>query len=161
MSRKQRKSASGHSAACDAAEYTDLLAILQQELRGHYELPHDLPHKILTLMMTLNDQGPKPTTPPGKTVNREHLCQVVYENVGLPKSECATAVELVLKEILDCLERGETVKLSGFGSFVVRKKAQRMGRNPRTGQDVPISARRVVMFKPSEILKQRMNAPRL
>jgi len=67
----------------------------------------------------------------------------------------------VLKEILDCLERGETVKLSGFGSFVVRKKALRTGRNPRTGEDALISARRVVMFKPSEILKQRINAPRL
>jgi hypothetical protein len=87
MSRKQRKSASGHSAAWDAAEYTNLLAILQQELRGHYELPHDLPHKILTLMMTLNDQGSKPTTPPGKTINREHLFHAVYENVGLRSNQ--------------------------------------------------------------------------
>ncbi len=160
MSRKQRKSASARSAAQDAAEYSDLLAILQQELRGHYKLPRDLPHNILTLMMMLNDQGPGPSTPLGKTVNREHLCQAVYERVGLRRSETATLVELVLKEILDCLERGETLKLSGFGSFVVRKKAQRMGRNPRTGEHVPISARRVVMFKPSEILKQRINAPR-
>ena len=68
-------------------------------------------------------------------------------------------LELVLKEIIDCLERGETVKLSRFGSFVVRKKNQRMGRNPRTGEQAPISPRRVVAFKPSEILKQRINAP--
>jgi integration host factor subunit alpha len=161
VSRKQRKSASGHSAAWDAAEYTDLLAILQQELRGHYKLPNDLPHKILTLMMMLNDQGPGPTTRPGKTINREHLFHAVYENVGLPKSETAALVELVLKEILDCLERGETVKLSGFGSFVVRKKALRMGRNPRTGDEAPISPRLVVTFKPSEVLKRRINAPKL
>jgi integration host factor subunit alpha len=69
-------------------------------------------------------------------------------------------VELVLKEITDCLERGETIKLSSFGLFVVRKKGQRMGRNPRTGEEAPISPRRVVVFKPSAILKQRINGPR-
>ena len=69
----------------------------------------------------------------------------------------ATLVELVLKEITDCLERGETVKLSSFGSFVVRKKGQRIGRNPKTGKEVPISPRRVMVFKPSAILKQRIN----
>ena len=67
-------------------------------------------------------------------------------------------VELVLEEITDCLERGETVKLSSFGSFVVRKKGQRIGRNPKTGEEVPISPRRVMVFKPSAILKQRINA---
>jgi len=67
-------------------------------------------------------------------------------------------VELVLKEITDCLERGETVKLSSFGSFVVRKKGQRIGRNPKTGKEVPISPRRVMVFKPSAILKQRINS---
>jgi integration host factor subunit alpha len=64
----------------------------------------------------------------------------------------------VLKEITDCLERGETVKLSSFGLFIVRKKGQRMGRNPKTGEEAPISPRRVVVFKPSPILKQRANA---
>ena len=59
--------------------------------------------------------------------------------------------------LLDCLERGETVKLSSFGSFVVRKKGQRIGRNPKTGKEVPISPRRVMVFKPSAILKQRIN----
>jgi len=63
----------------------------------------------------------------------------------------------VLKEITDCLERGETVKLSSFGSFVVRKKGQRIGRNPKTGKEVPISPRRVMVFKPSAILKQQIN----
>ena len=70
----------------------------------------------------------------GKTVNRAELYQAVYQKVGLSRTECATLLELVLKEITDCLERGETVKLSRFGSFVVRKKGQRMGRNPRTGE---------------------------
>ena len=71
--------------------------------------------------------------------------------------QSATLVELVLKEITDCLERGETVKLSSFGSFVVRKKGQRVGRNPKTGKEVPISPRRVMVFEPSAILKQRIN----
>ena len=64
----------------------------------------------------------------------------------------------MLKEITDCLERGETVKLSSFGSFVVRKKGQRIGSNPKTGKEVPISPRRVMVFKPSAILKQRINS---
>jgi integration host factor subunit alpha len=74
--------------------------------------------------------------------------------------EAARLVELVLKEITGCLEHGETVKLSSFGLFVVRKRSQRMGRNPKTGEEAPISPRRVVVFKPSPILKQRVNARR-
>ena len=77
----------------------------------------------------------------GKTVTRADLCEAVYQKVGLSRTESATLVELVLKEITDCLERGETVKLSSFGSFVVRKKGQRIGRNPKTGKEVPISPR--------------------
>jgi integration host factor subunit alpha len=96
----------------------------------------------------------------GKTVNRADLCQALYQKVGLSRTESATLLELVLKEITDCLERGETVKLSSFGSFVVRKKGQRMGRNPRTGEEALISPRRIVMFKPSDTLKQRINASR-
>ena len=94
----------------------------------------------------------------GKTVTRADLCEAVYQKVGLSRTESATLVELVLKEITDCLERGETAKLSSFGSFVVRKKGQRIGRNPKTGKEVPISPRRVMVFKPSAILKQRINA---
>ena len=85
------------------------------------------------------------------------MCEAVYQKVGLSRTESASLVELVLKEITDCLERGETVKLSSFGSFVVRKKGQRIGRNPKTGKEVPISPRRVMVFKPSAILKQRIN----
>jgi integration host factor subunit alpha len=94
----------------------------------------------------------------GKTVKRDHLYRAAYQKVRLSRTECVMLVELVLKEITDCLERGETVKLSRFGAFVVRKKGRRMGRNPKTGEEVPISPRRILMFKPSPILKQRMNA---
>ena len=93
-----------------------------------------------------------------KTVTRADLCEAVYQKVGLSRTESAALVELVLKEITDCLERGETVKLSSFGSFVVRKKGQSIGRNPKTGTEVPISPRRVMVFKPSAILKQRINS---
>jgi integration host factor subunit alpha len=94
----------------------------------------------------------------GKTITRADLCEAVYQKLGLSRTESAALVELVLQEITDCLERGETVKLSSFGSFVVRKKGQRIGRNPKTGKEVPISPRRVMVFKPSAILKQRINA---
>ena len=94
----------------------------------------------------------------GKTITRADLCEAVYQKVGLSRTESAALVELVLQELTDCLERGETVKLSSFGSFVVRKKGQRIGRNPKTGKEVPISPRRVMVFKPSAILKQRINA---
>ena len=93
----------------------------------------------------------------GKTITRADLCEAVYQKVGLSRTESAALVELVLGEITNCLERGETVKLSSFGSFVVRKKGQRIGRNPKTGKEVPISPRRVMVFKPSAILKQRIN----
>jgi integration host factor subunit alpha len=93
----------------------------------------------------------------GKTITRVDLCEAVYRKVGLSRTESATFVELVLKEIADCLERGETVKLSSFGSFVVRKKGQRIGRNPKTGKEVPIPPRRVIVFKSSAVLKRRIN----
>jgi integration host factor subunit alpha len=94
----------------------------------------------------------------GKTITRADLCEAVCQKIGLSRIESAKLVELVLKEITDCLERRETVKLSSFGLFVVRKKGQRMGRNPKTGEEAPISPRRVVVFRPSAILKQRINA---
>src|SRR6266566_8607945 len=92
-----------------------------------------------------------------KTINRVDLSDAVYKKARLSRTESATLVELVLQQITDCLERGETVKLSSFGSFTVRKKRHRTGRNPKTGEAVPISARRVLRFKASEILKQRIN----
>ena len=76
---------------------------------------------------------------PGTAVTRVDLIEAVYRRVGLSRAESAKVVELVLKEITDCLERGETVKLSAFGSFMVRAKGPRMGRNPKTGVEVPIT----------------------
>lgn len=92
-----------------------------------------------------------------RTITRADLCEAVYRKVGLSRTESAGLVESVLSEIAECLERGETVKLSSFGSFVVRDKGQRVGRNPKTGQEVPIEPRRVLVFKPSAVLKSRIN----
>jgi integration host factor subunit alpha len=93
----------------------------------------------------------------GKTVTRADLCEAVYQTVGLSRTESADLVERVLDEICDSVVRGESVKLSSFGSFVVRKKGERVGRNPKTGEEVPISPRRVMVFKPSNVLKQKIN----
>ncbi len=93
-----------------------------------------------------------------KTLRRADLYDVVHRAVGLSHTESKALVEQVIKEITDCLGRGETVKLSSFGSFGVRKKNQRIGRNPKTGTEVPIPPRRALTFKPSLILKHRINS---
>lgn len=93
----------------------------------------------------------------GKTVTRADLADAVYESVGLSRAESAEFVELFLNEVSDAIFRGENVKLSSFGSFVVRSKGQRVGRNPKTGVEVPITPRRVIVFKPSNKLKARVN----
>jgi integration host factor subunit alpha len=98
--------------------------------------------------------GPEPRLK--KTVARADLYESVYQKVNLSRKESEALVDLVLKEVADCLERGEVVKLSGFGSFVVRQKGDRVGRNPKTGQETPIAPRRVMVFKPSAVLKQRL-----
>jgi len=93
----------------------------------------------------------------GKTVTRADLCEAVYQKVGLSRTESSYLVELVLQEISASLERGEAVKLSSFGSFIVRSKGERIGRNPKTGEEVPILPRRVMVFKPSNVLKKKIN----
>jgi integration host factor subunit alpha len=93
----------------------------------------------------------------GKNVIRADLVQAVAYAVGLPKHEATALAEQVLTEICDTLERGENVKLSGFGNFVVRNKGERLGRNPKTGEEVPIEPRRVVTFTPSHKLKDHVN----
>ena len=93
----------------------------------------------------------------GKTVTRAELSAAVYQKVGLSRAESARLVEQVLGEIGDSLVAGKAVKLSGFGNFFVRGKGERVGRNPKTGVEVPIEKRRVLMFKPSEVLKAHMN----
>ncbi|GJD91780.1 MULTISPECIES: integration host factor subunit alpha [Methylobacterium] len=93
----------------------------------------------------------------GKTVTRADLSEAVYQQVGLSRAESAALVETVLTEICTCLAEGETVKLSSFGSFVVRSKGRRVGRNPKTGVEVEIEPRQVMVFKPSNVLKARIN----
>jgi integration host factor subunit alpha len=90
------------------------------------------------------------------TVTRADLYEAVHRKVGLPRSKCADLVELVLTAMTDALERGETVKLSGFGSFEVRQKSKRIGRNPKTGVEALIPPRRVMVFKASPIVRQRV-----
>ncbi len=91
------------------------------------------------------------------TVTRAQLSEAVYQEVGLSRNESANLVELVLKEIADALTRGENVKISSFGSFFVRSKGKRVGRNPKTGDEVPISPRRVLVFRASHVLKDKVN----
>jgi integration host factor subunit alpha len=93
----------------------------------------------------------------GSTITRADLAEAVYRRLGLSRTESAAMVEMVLKEICDAIVAGETVKLSSFGSFMVRDKGLRVGRNPKTGREVPIPPRRVTVFKPSNIMKQRIN----
>ena len=93
-----------------------------------------------------------------RTVTRADLGEAVYQEVGLSRNESANLVESVLGEISDALVRGEMVKLSSFGSFSVREKGQRIGRNPKTGEEVPILPRRVLVFRASHVLKNRINA---
>ena len=96
----------------------------------------------------------------GKALTRVELYNAVYRKVGLSRSESSALVELVLKEISDGVARGETVKLSSFGTFHVRQKGGRMGRNPKTGVETPISPRRVILFKASPVMKKRINSDR-
>ncbi len=93
-----------------------------------------------------------------KTLTRADLAEAVVRKVGLPRNESQELVELVLNEISSSLSRGESVKLSSFGSFGIRSKGERIGRNPKTGKEVPITPRRVLVFRPSNIMKDRINA---
>jgi integration host factor subunit alpha len=92
----------------------------------------------------------------GKTITRADLAEAVFRRVGLSRTESAAIVEMVLKEISDAIIAGESVKLSSFGSFMIRDKGLRVGRNPKTGREVPIPPRRVTVFKPSTIMKSRI-----
>ena len=92
-----------------------------------------------------------------KTVTRSQLSEAVYQEVGLSRNESADLVEAVLEEISSTLVKGESVKISSFGSFSVRQKGQRIGRNPKTGEEVPILPRRVLVFRASHVLKNRIN----
>ena len=92
------------------------------------------------------------------TLTKAELADILFEKVGLNKREAKDMVEAFFDEVRDALQRGEGVKLSGFGNFQLRDKPQRPGRNPKTGEEIPISARRVVTFRPGQKLKARVEA---
>jgi integration host factor subunit alpha len=91
------------------------------------------------------------------TVTRAQLAETIYTQVGLSRNESADLLESVLERISTALEAGESVKISGFGTFSVRQKGRRIGRNPKTGVEVPILPRRVLVFRPSQVLKGTVN----
>ncbi|WP_282008388.1 integration host factor subunit alpha [Brevundimonas aveniformis] len=93
----------------------------------------------------------------GKTVTRADLSEALHEEIGLSRQECSGLVERVLDMIVETLERGETVKLSGFGVFQVRDKRARMGRNPKTGEPAAIVPRRVISFRASQLMKAKVD----
>lgn len=97
------------------------------------------------------------TDNPG-TVTRADLAEAVYREIGLSRSESAALVESMIGHVSKSLQKGEHVKLAGFGTFSLRDKKERMGRNPKTGEDVPITPRRVLVFKPSQVLKERVDS---
>ena len=93
----------------------------------------------------------------GATVTRADLCEAVHEQVGLTRQDCSELVEWVLELMCQALERGEQVKLSGFGVFQVRAKRARMGRNPKPGEPAAIDPRRVIGFRASQVMKARVD----
>ena len=93
----------------------------------------------------------------GTTLTRADLSEAVHRQIGLSRTESADLVKLVLDTIGDMLVTGEAVKLSSFGTFMVRAKRERIGRNPKTGQEVPITPRRVLVFRPSQVMRNLIN----
>ncbi|MFT7370595.1 MAG: integration host factor subunit alpha [Alteromonas macleodii] len=93
-----------------------------------------------------------------KTLTRMDLADAVHDEVGLSRNESADLVESVLTHISDSLANGDDVKISSFGTFSIRDKAARIGRNPKTGEEVPITPRRVLSFRPSHLMKDRVAA---
>lgn len=92
-------------------------------------------------------------------MRKTDLANEVYQRVGIPKKEAAELVEAVLGTLKGVLRNGESVKIAGFGNFIVRQKKARKGRNPKTGEEIGITPRRVVTFRPSQIFKRHMNLP--
>ena len=102
--------------------------------------------------------GSRPSERGTKTMTKAELAEVLFDRLGLNKREAKDIVEMFFEEIRAALERGEQVKLSGFGNFDLREKKERPGRNPKTGEEIPITARRVVTFRPGQKIKQRVEA---
>ncbi len=97
------------------------------------------------------------SVPSMNTVTRAQLAERIYTQVGLSRNESADLLETVLDRVCVALEGGNSVKISGFGTFSVRLKGRRIGRNPKTGVEVPILPRRVLVFRPSQVLKAQVN----
>ncbi|MBT4887979.1 MAG: integration host factor subunit alpha [Rhodospirillales bacterium] len=93
----------------------------------------------------------------GTTITRSQLSEAVYQEVGLSRNESSDLLESVLSYITESLSKGDAVKISSFGSFSIRQKGERIGRNPKTGEEVPILPRKVLVFRPSQVLKSRIN----
>ena len=96
----------------------------------------------------------------GKTLTRADLSEAVHREVGLSRTESAELVKAIIDTVAEAVATGDRVKLSSFGTFMVRDKGGRVGRNPKTGQEVPITPRRVLVFRPSQVMKSRINANR-
>jgi integration host factor subunit alpha len=92
-----------------------------------------------------------------ETLTRADLAEAIYSQVGLSRNESAALLQAVLERLAQSLEAGDAVKISAFGTFAVRHKGQRIGRNPKTGVEVPIMPRKVLSFRPSQVLKARIN----
>jgi integration host factor subunit alpha len=90
-------------------------------------------------------------------MTKADIVEALYEKVGFSKKEAADLVEMVFDTLKDTLAKGQKIKISGFGNFVVREKRSRVGRNPQTGQSIEISARRVLTFRPSQVLRTEVN----
>ena len=93
-----------------------------------------------------------------RSIIRADIAEAIYQNIGLSRNESAEIVATILDEISKSLEAGDKVKISSFGSFAVNSKNERVGRNPKTGQEVPITPRRVMTFRPSHILRDIVNS---
>lgn len=101
---------------------------------------------------------PKETSKPNQsTMTKADIVERVYQKIGFSKKESSDLVEQVFNHIKTTLEKGEKVKISGFGNFIIREKHERIGRNPQTGDQIKISARRVLTFRPSQVLKAMLN----
>ena len=94
----------------------------------------------------------------GKTLTRADLSEAVHREVGLSRTESAELVKAIIDTVAEAVVTGDRVKLSSFGTFMVREKGGRVGRNPKTGQEVPITPRRVLVFRPSQVMKSRINS---
>jgi integration host factor subunit alpha len=102
--------------------------------------------------------GVEGDTMAGKTLTRADLSEAVHREVGLSRTESAELVRAIIDTVAESVVSGDRVKLSSFGTFMVRDKGGRVGRNPKTGQEVPITPRRVLVFRPSQVMKSRINS---